>query len=127
MKTEIPTTFLLAALLSTTALVGCAKHAAVTPPPLDPAVVSATVNHAFETAPDDTKQQATSYVSALQGQDAPTAFNQLQQLRAQKNLNPEQRAAVAQAMRTTFQQLQASAQNGNTAAQAAMHKYLSSR
>lgn len=125
MKTKILAIPVLAALL-TVALTGCSKSATEAKA-LDPAVLPATVNHAFEKAPEDTKQQAASYVSAFQGQDATSAFNQLRRLGTQQNLSAEQRAVIAQAMRTTFQQLQAAAQSGNTAAQAAMHQYLSSR
>jgi hypothetical protein len=124
MKTKFLTSILAA--LVVVALSGCSKPAANVQA-LDPATLPATVNQAFEKAPDDTKQQATSYVTAFQGQDAPAAFTQLRQLSAQKNLSVEQRAVLAKAMRTTFQQLQASAQNGDAAAKAAMHQYLSSR
>jgi hypothetical protein len=108
------------------AMAGCSRHAAA-PQTLAADKIPAVVNQAFDQAPDETKEQATSYVTALQGQDAPTAFAQLKKLSTENNLNPQQRRVIAQAMQTTFKQLQDAAQNGNAAAKAAMHQYLSTR
>jgi hypothetical protein len=104
---------------------GCSKSA--TQQVLEPAKVPAVMNKAFQSAPDETKQQASTFVSAFQGQDVPKAFELLQKLSQQSNLSAEQRATVARAMQTTMQQLQVAAQSGNEAAKAALHHYLSTR
>jgi hypothetical protein len=108
-------------------LSGCSHQAATQQQALDAAKIPDTVNQAFAKATDDTKQQATSYVQAFQGQDAPAAFEQLKKLSTENNLSTEQRSVVARAMQTTFQQLQVAAQNGDARAKATMHQYLSSR
>jgi len=108
------------------AVAGCSKsgsNASV----LDPAKVPATVAKAFEKAPAETKQEATDFVATFQGTDVAAAFSQLRRLDAQTNLTPQQRVAVAKAMQTTFVKMQTAAQNGDTAAQATMSQYLSSR
>jgi hypothetical protein len=106
---------------------GCSKSGPQSQQALDPAKVPTVINQAFQAAPDDSKQQAAAFVTTFQGQDAPKAFEQLRKLSQQSNLSADQRTAVAQAMQTTFRQLQAAAQNGDAAAKAAVHQYLSTR
>jgi hypothetical protein len=125
MKTTINFSALAGSLLLAL-VVGCSKSSSQ-PRALEPAKVPTVVNQAFQTAPEDTKQQASSFVSAFQGQDTPKAFEQLKKLSQQSNLSADQRATVARAMQTTIQQLQAAAQSGNQAAKATLHQYLSTR
>lgn len=126
MKTTINFAALAGSLLLALAA-GCSKSGPQPQQALDPAKVPAVINQAFQAAPDDSKQQAATFVSAFQGQDTPKAFEQLRKLSQQSNLSVDQRAAVSRAMQTTFQQLQAAAQNGDAAAKAAVHQYLSTR
>ncbi len=90
---------------------------------MDPSKIPQTVSQAFNQSPDETKQVVAGYVVAFQQQDVPTAFTQLQKVSDRDDLTPQQRAVVAGAMLTTIKQLQVSAQNGNSAAQAALHQY----
>ena len=105
---------------------GCSKSNSSSPM-LEPAKIPSTVSQAFQSAPEETKQAVATFVETFQGQDAAGSFNQLRRLSAQENLSAQQREAVAKAMQVTFTKLQESAQKGNTAAQSAMHDYLSTR
>jgi hypothetical protein len=116
-----------ASVLSVVGLAGCSKSGANGQFGLDSAKIPAAMSQVFSNAPDSTKQEAASYVSALQSQDTDTAFSQLRQMINQPNLSPEQRQVIAKAMPATFLKLQAAAQNGNASAQAVMNNYLSTR
>lgn len=105
---------------------GCSKASArVTP--LNPSELPATMHKAFVQSSKQTKELAATYVSAFQGQDPARAFLELQKLRNQQNLNPQQQSVLARAMMTTFKQLRTAADSGNQAAQSVMNHYLSSR
>ena len=125
MKFHMRQTFALSLILFVGFLTGCSKTRSQTA--LDPAKIPETINKTFANAPDATKETASNYVSAFQSQDTSGAFMQLEQMNQDPNLTPQQRQVVAKAMQTTFVKLQAAAQNGDTAAQATMHSYLSAR
>ena len=105
---------------------GCSKSGA-NQAILDPSKVPETVNNAFSNAPGETKEAAASCVASFQSQHTAAAFSKLRQMSDRHDLTPQQRQAVAKALQTTFLQMQTAAQNGDTAAQATMHNYLSTR
>jgi len=107
-------------------LAGCSK-APVPPPAMEPAKVAETVTQAFAKSSDEARQAATQIAEAVKSQDSPVAFNELRRLNDQNYLTPEQHAVLAKAMQATFKQMQAAAQTGDHAAQAAMHSYLRTR
>lgn len=106
---------------------GCGKSGMTAPTPLEADKLPATVTQAFNQSAGQTRELATSYVSSFQSQDPTTAFQELQELRDQQNLNEQQRTVLARALMTTFQQLRLAAANGDKSAQLAIHKYLSTR
>ena len=94
---------------------------------MEPAKIAETVTQAFAQSPDETRQAATQIAEAVQSQNSAAAFNELRRLNDQSHLTPAQRETVTKAMQATFKQMQAAAQTGDHAAQAAMHSYLSTR
>jgi len=82
---------------------------------------------AFKQSTGDTKAMASASAAACQAQDAVAAFNDLQKLSQSSDLTAEQRAVTARAMAATFQKLRAASDNGDPAAQAALHNYISTR
>ncbi|HTR40279.1 MAG TPA: hypothetical protein VMH87_01515 [Pseudomonadales bacterium] len=113
-------------LVAALAATGCSKSGS-SPSALTAAELPATVNSAFNKSSDQTKEVEATFVADFQNQDPAAAFAQLQKLRAERDLTPQQQGVVVRAWMTTMQQLQTAAQNGNPSAQTALHQYLSSR
>jgi hypothetical protein len=105
-------------------LAACSKHTAAT---LSPDKVPEAINHAFSQSTGDAKDVASQVVSACQDQNVIAAFTNLETLSLRHDLTPEQRSVAARAMVATMPKLQAAAATGDTAAQATLHKYISSR
>jgi hypothetical protein len=112
--------------LATVSLIaaGCSKH---TTQALAPEKVPAAMDQAFVKAVGEPKEIAQEVTTACQNQDAATAFVDLQKLSQRTDLTPEQRATTAHAMATLFGKLRADSENGNPAAQAVVHQYVSTR
>jgi len=106
---------------------GCSKGNSAAPAPLSADKVPAVVNQTFNQSPDANKQLASGYASDFQNQDIVAAFNDLQKLRHQTDLTPEQKTVLARAMMTTMTELRTAATAGNPAAQKAMRQYMASR
>lgn len=114
------------ALMCAAIMSGCSKTGASSSVQ-DPAKIAVAVNQAFAKAPEPAKEAATTYVAAVQSEDGPAAFAQLQRMRAAGDLTPQQREVIAKAMQSTVKQLQSAAQSGNPKAQTVLHQYLSTR
>jgi hypothetical protein len=106
---------------------GCSKRDAKLQPSLNETNIPSAVNQSFANAPGDTKAAMDGYVSALENHDTVTAFAKICQMSEQRNLTPEQRQVVAKSLVTTLLKMRAEAQNGDQAAQLALHQYLSTR
>lgn len=119
--------FVFTLLATSLIMTGCSKAGGRAPDALPPSKVPETMNKTFGGSTDETKDMATTYVSAFQSQDTSAAFAELQRLSRKHDLTLQQRTVVARAMITTIQQLRAAAQSGNQAADSALHQYLSSR
>jgi uncharacterized lipoprotein YajG len=105
-------------------LTGCSKTSSTA---LSSEKIPAAMNEAFKQSSDDTKAMVSECVTACQSQNVTTAFTGLQRLSQSKDLTPEQRAVTARAMAATFQKLRAASDNGDAAAQAVLHQYISTR
>jgi hypothetical protein len=103
---------------------GCSKHGAQA---LAPEKVSAAMDKAFVKASGEPQEMAQEISTACQSNDTVTAFADLEKLSHRTDLTPEQRSATAHAMATLFGKLRADSDNGDQAAQAAVHQYISTR
>ena len=121
-------TFISAGLVSLAASLligsGCSKH---TTQALTPEKVPAAIDQAFVKATGEPKAIAQEVAAACQSQDTPTAFTDLEKLSQRTDLTPEQRTATVRAMATLFGKLRTDSENGNPAAQAVVHQYVSTR
>ncbi len=106
---------------------GCSKtnQNAAAPVPVEQA--PAAIETAFREAQGEIKQQATEAVTALQSQNDPAAFVQLQNLSGRSDLTAEQRKAAFASWMAVNARLQQSAANGNSAAQELLEKYKASK
>ena len=111
-------------LFSLPILAGCTKAGATG---LSSDNVPKVIDHAFNQSSGDTKAMVSECVSAYQARDVATAFSDLQKLSQHPDLSPEQRAVTARAMAATFPILRSASDNGDAAAQAVLHQYLSTR
>jgi hypothetical protein len=127
MKVKLLNLFLCTALISATALAGCSKSGNSTLVALEPSKIPDTMNQAFGKAAPETQQAMATYLADFQAGNTPAAFSELRKMSHQEDLTLEQHVAVAKAFHTTLNQLQTAAKNGDAAAQAAVHQYLSSR
>ena len=127
LQTTTTTILFSSALISAAILAGCSKSGFGASSALDPAKVPKEVSQAFAKSPEEAQQAASNCVAALQDQDTTAAFAQLQKLKAQNDLTPQQRAIVVKAMQTTFKQLQTAADHGDAKAETAIHQYVSTR
>jgi PBP1b-binding outer membrane lipoprotein LpoB len=103
-------------LLSATFLTGCGGDSK------PPEAVSAedapgAVKEAFQGASPEAQASAESAITAMESHDTPRAFIELQNMMARPDLTPEQREIAAGSLRTVAEQLRASAEAGNAAAQ----------
>jgi len=112
-------------LISLPVLAGCSKPSSSAALAEDK--IPTAMNEAFKQSSGDTKAMVSECVTACQSQSATTAFAGLQRLSQSKDLTPEQRAVTARAMATTIQKLRAASENGDPAAQALLHQYISTR
>lgn len=111
-------------LISLPMITGCSKTGSTA---LAVEKIPTAMNEAFKQSSSDTKAMASECVAACQSQNVTSAFTELQRLSQNKYLTPEQRAVTARAMAATFQKLRAASDNGDPAAQAALHLYISTR
>jgi thiamine pyrophosphate-dependent acetolactate synthase large subunit-like protein len=103
---------------------GCSKHGAQA---LAPEKIPAAMDKAFVKASSEPREIAQNVAAACLCQDSATAFADLEKLSQRTDLTPEQRATTAHAMATLFGKLRADSDNGNPAAQAVVHQYVSTR
>jgi len=82
---------------------------------------------AFKEAKPEVKAAADQIVTAIQNQEAPKAFLQLQQLSSRADLTAEQSAASARAGAAVRAQLQAAAARGDRAAAELLEAYHNSK
>ena len=115
---------ILACLLIALVLTACSKPSAEV---MAPDQVPGAINQAFGKTAGETKDMAADVVSACQKQDPVAAFTNLQALSQKKDLTPEQRSVAAHAMVAELKQMQTASANGDAAAQAALHQYMSNR
>lgn len=112
----------LALILVAATATGCKeKPVAVAPIPVEQ--VPATMEQAFQQAAPAVKQDATAVVAALQGQDEPKAFFELQELSGRPELTPEQQEAVTRAWAAVHARLRAAAERGDKKAGDALEQY----
>lgn len=86
-----------------------------------------TVQSAFKEARPEIKAEADQIVAAMQNQEAPKAFLQLQQLSSRTDLTAEQSVAAARATASVRAQLQAAAARGDKAAVDVLEAYHNSK
>ncbi len=86
-----------------------------------------TVQSAFKEAKPEIKAEADQIVAAIQNQEAPKAFLQLQQLSSRTDLTAEQSVAAARATASVRAQLQAAAARGDKAAVDVLEAYHNSK
>ena len=103
---------------------GCSKSDSK---PLSEDKIPSAMSEAFKQSTGDTKAMASDCAAACQAQDTATAFKDLHKLSQSSDLTAEQRAVTARAMAATFQKLRAASENGDPAAQALIHEYISTR
>ncbi len=103
-------------LLAAVLLTACRKSASAPPPALSAAQIQPTVNHALAAASSEARQQADSYMAALQSRNWSAAVDDMQQLMARPDLNYEQKTALARAMRATVTAMQDAADKGDQTA-----------
>ena len=126
MKTLCATRITLAVLLLLTSGLGCKKD--IPPPaPLPADQFAATFDKAFAKAKAETKDLATQVVTAVQAQDYPKAFAQLQYLAAAPGLNKEQRSVMARALQTVNDLLAAAQSQGDQKAAKTIQNYQRNR
>ena len=105
---------------------GCSKD--LPPPAALPADQFAAVfDKAFATAKAETKGLATEVVTAVQAQDYPKAFSQLQYLAAASGLNKEQRNVVASGLLTVNELLAKAQSQGDQKAAQTIQNYQRNR
>jgi len=101
---------------------GCKKQpVAVVPLPVEQ--VPTTMEQAFQQAAPEVRQEATAAVAALQNQDEPKAFYELQELADRPELTPEQREAAMRAWAAVYARLRAAAEKGDKKAEDAVEHY----
>jgi hypothetical protein len=115
---------LLPSFLAAVLLTACSKHTAAS---LAPDKIPDAINQAFRQSTGDAKEAASQAVSACQNQNPAAAFTSLETLSLRGDLTPEQRSVASRAMVATMPKLQAAAAAGDSAAQATLHQYLSTR
>src|SRR2546425_6749886 len=86
-----------------------------------------TVQSAFKEAKPEIKAEADQIVAAIQNQEAPKAFLQLQQLSSSKDLTAEQSVAAALPPASVRAHLQAAAARGDKAAADLLEAYHNSK
>ncbi len=94
-------------------LSGCSRDEVPPPQAVPIAEVPKTLDEAFKNANAESRTVASLVNSALQAQDDPRAFVELQALCADPNLTPEQREAASKAMVSVNAKLLESAANGD--------------
>jgi hypothetical protein len=87
------------------------------PEPLAAEEVPAAVTEAFQTGPEEIRETAESVASALQANDDPRAFLQLQELIGNPELTHDQRDTATRSLMAISARLAAAAEQGNAAAQ----------
>jgi hypothetical protein len=102
---------------------GCHRGAPEAPALLPVEQVGPLLQQSFANADKETQDQVGQYVTALQSNDWPTAFEHLHQLRSNPNLTQEQRFALVRIQQTTVRELNDSAEKGNEKAADAMATY----
>ena len=88
---------------------------------------AATFNKAFAGAKAETKDLATEVVTAVQAQDYPKAFAQLQYLTAAPGLNKEQRSVMARGLLTVNELLAKAQSQGDQKAAQTIQTYQRNR
>ena len=106
---------------------GCSRETPPAPAGLAVEQVPLTFNQAFAEAAPEIKQVAQDVVTAVQGDDAPKAFVDLQHLNNQSTLTGPQREAALRAMVTMHERLQAAADKGDKKAKEALEQYGASK
>jgi hypothetical protein len=120
------TALTLAVLLPLICGLGCKKD--IPPPAALPAdQFGATFDKAFAKAKPEAKELATQVVAAVQAQDYPKAFSQLQYLAATPGLNKEQRNVVASALLTVNELLAKAQSQGDQNAARTIQTYQRNR
>ena len=97
------------------------------PAPLPADQFAATFDKAFAGAKAETKDLTTQVVTAVQAQDYPKAFEQLQSLTAVPGLNKAQRSVVARALLTVNELLAAAQSQGDQKAAQTIQNYQRNR
>src|SRR5213075_2013887 len=106
---------------------GCSRETPPAPAGLAVEQVPLTFNQAFAEAAPEIKQVAQDVVTAVQGDDAPKAFVDLQHLNSQSTLTGPQREAALRAMVTMHERLRAAADKGDKKAQETLEQYGASK
>jgi len=111
-------------MISLPILAGCSKTSSTA---LAPETIPTAMNEAFKQSSGDAKAMACECAAACQSPNVTTAFVDLQKLSRSQDLTAEQRAVTVRAMAATFQRLRAASENGDPAAQAVLHQYITTR
>jgi hypothetical protein len=106
---------------------GCGHNQTAPPKSLVSEQVAPTIETAFKKARPEIREAANNAVAAIQNQDEPRAFIQLQALSIRPDLTPEQRTATARSMMTVLGRLQMAAANGNKVAEEMLKQYRASK
>src|SRR5271168_2278338 len=106
---------------------GCHRADPVAPAVLPVEQVSPLLQQSFANADKEAQDQAAQFVTAMQGNDWPGAFEHLKELRAMPNLTQDQRAALVRVQQTAIRQLNDSAEKGDDKAADAMSAYKASK
>ena len=85
------------------------------------------IEDAFKDAKPEIRAEADQVAAAIQNQEAPKAFMQLQQLSSRPDLSSEQSVAAARAMAAVRGQLAAAAARGDKAAAELLEMYRSTK
>ena len=115
--------YTVSAVLCVLCCAGCHRGAPEAPALLPVEQVSPLLQQSFANADKETQDQVGQYVTALQSNDWPTAFEHLKELRSMPNLTQDQRAALVRVHQTTIRQLNDSAEKGDDKAADAMATY----
>jgi hypothetical protein len=114
--------------LGLTALLACGCNKNPAPlTPLGAEQIQPVMRQAFAKADDETKAAAGKIAEDARGNDAPSAFVEIQELLRRQGLTMEQRRDLCRAQLAVSQQLSDAAQNGDQRAAETLHHFLSTK
>lgn len=108
-------------------LTGCGRENPSAPAALPVEQMPLTFDQAFAQASPELKEAARDVTAAVQNEDAPKAFVDLQHLNAQTSLTGPQREAALRAMLTLQERLRAAAEKGDKKAEEVLEQYRASK